>query len=112
MIIFFFISTFFFFFISTSLGAVWSGSTLFVCIQKIVIDVSIYMQQMTSADSIFRCIFFFVAEVPMGVACQKSMYAAVETAKKSKNGTFTNSVDPDKTPQDKASHQGLHYFPC
>ena len=31
-------------------GAVWSGSTLFVCIPKLVIDVSIYLQQTTFSD--------------------------------------------------------------
>ena len=25
---------------------------------------------------------------------------------------FTNSVDPDKTPHNAASHQGLHYLLC
>ena len=29
---------------------------------KSVLDVSIYMQQMTSADNIFRCIFFVAGE--------------------------------------------------
>ena len=38
---------------------------------KLVIDVSIYMQQMISADSIFRCIFF-VAEL-----MSKLMYCVV-----------------------------------
>ena len=30
--------------------------------QQLVVDVSIYMQQMTSADNIFRCIFFVAGE--------------------------------------------------
>ena len=39
------------------LGTVSSGSTLFVCMPKLALDISIYMQQTTSADYIFRCIF-------------------------------------------------------
>ena len=39
------------------LGAVWSGSTLLVSMLKLVLDVSIYMQQMSSADDTFKCIF-------------------------------------------------------
>ena len=41
------------------LGAVWSGSTLFLCMRKLVFEVSIHMQQMASAHDIFR--WFFVA---------------------------------------------------
>ena len=29
-----------------------------------------------------------------------------------KNGAFTNSEDPDETPQNATSHQGLHCLPC
>ena len=28
------------------------------------------------------------------------------------NGAFTNSVDPDETPHNAASHQGLWYLLC
>ena len=42
--------------------AVWSGSTLFVCMPKLDLDISIYMTQMTSAGDIFRCIFFLTGE--------------------------------------------------
>ena len=38
-------------------GAVWSWSTQFVCMPKLVIGVSIYVQQIASADDIFRGIF-------------------------------------------------------
>ena len=38
-------------------GAVWSESTIFACMQKLVLDVTIYMQEATSADNIFRSIF-------------------------------------------------------
>ena len=29
----------------------------------------------------------------------------------SKKGAFSNSIDTDETPQNAASHQGLHYLP-
>ena len=41
------------------IGAVCSGSTLFASIFNL--SVGNYLQQTTSADDIFRCIFFFVA---------------------------------------------------
>ena len=44
------------------LGAVRSGFTLFVCMPILVLDVIIYMQQITSADNIFRCIYFIASE--------------------------------------------------
>ena len=34
-----------------------------VCMPKLVLDESIYMQQMTSVDDIFRCVFFVAGEV-------------------------------------------------
>ena len=39
-------------------GAVCSGSTLFASILKSSVMLENYMQQATSADDIFRCIFF------------------------------------------------------
>ena len=36
----------------------------------------------------------------------------LDNAQKKKMGRLTNSVDPDKTPQNAASHQGQRYFPC
>ena len=39
------------------IGAVCSGFTLFASILKLVM-LGNYLQQMTSADDIFRCIFF------------------------------------------------------
>ena len=41
------------------IGAVCSGSTLFASILKRSIMLGNYLQQTTSADDIFRCIFFF-----------------------------------------------------
>ena len=40
------------------IGAVCSGSTLFACLLKLLVMLSNFLQQTTSADDIFRCIFF------------------------------------------------------
>ena len=40
------------------LGAVCSGSTLFASILSLSVMLGNYLQQTTSADDIFRCIFF------------------------------------------------------
>ena len=41
-------------------GAVCSGSTLFASMLNSSVILGNYLQQTTSADDIFRCIFFFV----------------------------------------------------
>ena len=43
---------------TASIGAVCSGSTLFASILNLSVMLCIYLQQTTSADNIFRCIFF------------------------------------------------------
>ena len=43
------------------IGAVCSGSTLFTSILNSPVKLGNYLQQTTSADNIFRCIFFLVA---------------------------------------------------
>ena len=43
------------------IGAVCSGSTLFAAILNFPVILGIYLQQTTSADDIFRCIFFLGA---------------------------------------------------
>ena len=43
------------------IGAVCSGSTLFASILNLSVILGNYLQQTTSADDIFRCIFFLVA---------------------------------------------------
>ena len=43
------------------LGAVCSGSTLFASILNLSVMLGNYLQQTTSADNIFRCIFFLGA---------------------------------------------------
>ena len=40
------------------IGAVCPGSTLFASILNSSVMIGNYLQQMTSADDIFRCIFF------------------------------------------------------
>ena len=40
------------------LGAVCSGSTLFAFLLKMSVMLGNYLQETTSADDIFRCIFF------------------------------------------------------
>ena len=40
------------------IGAVWSGSTLFASILNSSVMLGNYLQQTTSAEDIFRCIFF------------------------------------------------------
>ena len=40
------------------IGAVCSGSTLFASILNLSVMFGNYLQQTTSADNIFRCIFF------------------------------------------------------
>ena len=42
------------------IGAVCSGFTLFVSVLNSSVMLDNYLQQMTSADDIFRCIFFLV----------------------------------------------------
>ena len=43
------------------IGALCSGSTLFASILNLSVMLGNYLQQMTSADDIFRCIFFLGA---------------------------------------------------
>ena len=42
------------------IGAVCSGSTLFAAILNLSVMLGNYFQQTTSADDVFRCIFFLV----------------------------------------------------
>ena len=43
------------------IGAVWSGFSLFASILNSSVMLGNYLQQTTSADDIFRCIFFLGA---------------------------------------------------
>ena len=42
------------------IGAVCTGSTLFISILNLSVMLGNYLQQTTSADDLFRCIFFLV----------------------------------------------------
>ena len=58
------------------MGAVCSGSMLFASILNLSVMLGNYLQQMTSADDIFRCIFFLGAlrlNIP-GVCISRSFY--------------------------------------
>ena len=78
------------------IGAVCSGSTLFASILNSSVILGNYLQQTTSADVIFRCIFF------LGALRVKSLKIVLTSAK---------SVDPDEMQQYAAFHLGLHCFP-
>ena len=43
---------------TSPIGAVCSGSTLFASLLNLSVTLGNYLQQTTSADDIFRCIFF------------------------------------------------------
>ena len=45
---------------------------------------------------------------------QRTQFGDRETAfmQNFKKGIFTNSIDPDETPHDAASHLSLRYLPC
>ena len=45
---------------TSPIGVVCSGSTLFAFILNLSVILGNYLQQTTSADNIFRCIFFLV----------------------------------------------------
>ena len=42
---------------TTPIGAVWSGSTLFASILNLSLMLGNFLQQTTSTDEMFRCIF-------------------------------------------------------
>ena len=65
-------------------GAVQSGSTLFDCMSKLVLVLSINMQQTTLVDDIFRCIFLFLAGEGLRLLFLLNI------------SPFKNSVDPDQ----------------
>ena len=53
--------------LSSAIGAVCSGSMLFASILNLSVLLGNYLQQMTSADDIFRCIFTCVALAKAGL---------------------------------------------
>ena len=75
------------------IGAVCSGSMLFASILNSSVILGNYLQQMTSADDIFRCIFFLGAlrVIMLNPYKQLSVFFC------------GNSADPDQTPQNAVS---------
>ena len=59
---------------TASIGAVCSGSTLFASILNSSVMLGNYLQQTTSADDIFRCIFFLalygLKSKLVGISCR------------------------------------------
>ena len=53
------------------IGAVCSGSTLFASILNLSVMLGNYLQQTSSADDIFRCIFFLALQVLNVVSVEK-----------------------------------------
>ena len=56
------------------MGAVCSGSTLFASIVNLSVMLGNYLQQTTSADDIFRCIFFLGALRVIILGCSLSIF--------------------------------------
>ena len=63
------------------IGAVCSGSTLFASILNLSVMLGNYLQQTTSADDIFRCIFFLGALRVKGIVFVKMILADIVSLK-------------------------------
>ena len=59
------------------IGAVWSRSKLFASILNSSVMLGNYLQQMTSAEDIFRCIFFLGALRVKDILCGNSSYSFI-----------------------------------
>ena len=55
------------------LGAVCSGSTMFASILNLSVMLGNYLQQTTSANDIFRCIFCFLGALISNICAQASL---------------------------------------
>ena len=65
------------------IGAVCSGSTLFASILNSLVTLGNYLQQTTSADDIFRCIFFMaLSGLTVYIEEQKSQVIAADSCLK------------------------------
>ena len=53
---------------TAAIGAVCSGSMLFASILNSSVMLGNYLQQTTSAEDIFRCIFFLAPFIPHGLS--------------------------------------------
>ena len=56
------------------IGAVCSGSTLFASILNSSVMLGNYLQKTTSADDIFRCIFFFLGALRVKWASESTQF--------------------------------------
>ena len=69
------------------IGAVCSGSTLFASILNLLVMLGYYLQQMTSADDISRCIFLCALRVNSFIASSDFCCLLI---------IFANSLEPDQ----------------
>ena len=69
------------------IGAVCSGSMLFASILNLSVMLGNYLQQTTSADDIFRCIFLGALRVNNSLPASSDFCCLLIT--------FANSLDPD-----------------
>ena len=78
----------------TAIGAVCSGSTLFASILNLSVMLGNYLQQTTSADEIFSCIFL------LGALRVKFLSRKIDFG-------LVNSANPDEMQHYAAFHLGL-----
>ena len=84
------------------IGAVCSGSMLFASILNSSVMLGNYLQQTTSADNIFRCIFFLalLGLIPSTHLWKKGYWVYTNDSQMEK---FTNIIDPDEIPENVTS---------
>ena len=87
---------------TASIGAVCSGSMLFASILNSSVMLGNYLQQTTSADNIFRCIFFLalLGLIPSTHLWKKGYWVYTNDSQMEK---FTNIIDPDEIPENVTS---------
>ena len=64
-----------------TLGAVCSGSTLFASILSLSVMLGNYLQQMASADDIFRCIFLGALRVKKKISSSSELLSKTALCK-------------------------------
>ena len=73
------------------IGAVCSGSTLFASILNSLVMLDNYLQQTTSADDIFRCIFFLALQ-GLNIKMQNTNYCQIFICSMMGKGAFLLAV--------------------
>ena len=68
------------------IGAVCSGSTLLASILNLSVMRGNYLQQTTSADNIFRCIFFLGQKTNFLISQPKHMLWVLKVSKEARSG--------------------------